>query len=102
MASDSGEFYEAFNNNGQLIKASKRFGYMREVTLRLYDNGKLWVHLNDNSKCLGEEKKFDISKSKSISVYYDDIADMMSVLEQLEPYKRRMLGEHMMVSYISI
>ena len=56
MATVSGEFYEAFNNNGQLIKASKRFGYMPEVTLRLYDNGKLWVHLNDNSKCLTDEK----------------------------------------------
>ena len=98
MASENREFYEAFNNNGQLIKVSKRFGYMREVTLKMYDNGRLWVHLNDNSKCFGEDKTFDITKSKSISVYYDDIQDMISVLQQLEPYKRRMVGENMMVS----
>ena len=48
MASENRKFYEAFNNNGQLIQVKKRFGYMREITLKMYDNGRLWVHLNDN------------------------------------------------------
>ena len=50
------DFYGGLNNHGHLIKVSKRFGYMREFTLRLYDNNELWVHLNDNSKCFNEEK----------------------------------------------
>ena len=38
--------------------------------MKLYENDKLWIHLSDNSRCFTEEKKFDVSKSKSMSMQY--------------------------------
>ncbi|MCW4345039.1 MAG: hypothetical protein N0E48_17040 [Candidatus Thiodiazotropha endolucinida] len=48
------DFYEGLSNQDHLIKVSKRFGHMREVTMRLYDNDKLWAHLNDKLRPVGQ------------------------------------------------
>lgn len=68
--------------------------------MKLYDNDKLWIHLSDNSRCFTEEKKFDVSKSKSMSMQYDELLELKPILDQLEPYKCKMLGENVTVSTI--
>ena len=90
-------FYEAVDSFGRLIRVSKRFGKMREITMKKYDDDKIWIHLNDNSKCFTENKGFDISQSKYISMQYDDLLQLKNIIQELEPYKDKMIGESMMV-----
>ena len=74
-ASNSFNFFEVCDNIGHLTKVSKRFGKMREIVLRNYGEGRIWVFINDNSKCWNPDtKKFNIRESKTVAMAYDEDA----------------------------
>lgn len=89
-------FYEGLDNMGHLKRVSKRFGKMREITLKRYDD-KIWIHLNDNSKCFTEDKKFDRSQSKYISLRFEELSELRQIIDELEAYNHRMEKEIKMV-----
>ena len=70
-------FYEGVDRIGKFLKVTKRFGRLREISMKLYENDKLWIHLSDNSTCFTEEKKVDVSKSKSMSMQYEELLDWL-------------------------
>ena len=61
----SSTFYEGLDTSGHLKRVSKRFGKMREITMKRYDT-KVWIHLNDNSKCFSEKKRSSIEAKASV------------------------------------
>ena len=77
-------FYEGVDSFGRLIRVNKRFGKMREITMKRYDADKIWIHLNDDSKCFTENKRSDISQSKYISMQYDDLLQLKDIIQELE------------------
>ena len=97
MASNN-DYFEMKDTFGRLIKVSRRFGKMREISMKKYDINRIWIFITDNSKCFDyETKAFDQSKSKYVSFSYEDLHALKSIIADLDTYKQRMDGESMMV-----
>lgn len=76
------------DENGYLIKARQRVKNNREVCLTKW-NRDVYVHLSDTSKCF-ESGVFDKTKTKSASIKYQDLKD---VLLGMEPHALQMMSD---------
>ena len=89
---------EVFNNeDGSIKKVRSRFSRSRELTLTRW-NDDIYLHLNDISKCIATGT-FDKSKSKNISMKWEEVESLRDTLSALVPHIQQMRAE--MVSDIS-
>ena len=95
-------FFKLFNimdsvndNQGFLAKVDGRFAYGRCVSLTKWNNN-IYVHINDRSKCW-ENGQFDKTKTKSISLKWNDAVTLKDCLIQLGPYAEQMEAEQVFI-----
>jgi hypothetical protein len=81
-----------YDNQGFLHKVFGRFAFGRSVSLTKW-NDKVYLHINDQSKCWEKRQQFDKSKEKSISLKWDDAVTLKDCLIQLEPYVEQIEAE---------
>lgn len=81
----------SYDNAGFLTKVKGKFGYSREVTLTKW-NEKLYVHINDNSKCW-DNGAFDKTKAKSILLNWKNASSLKDCLKELETFASQMETE---------
>ena len=72
----------SYSSSGFLTKVKSKYRYGKEVYLTKWER-KLYVHLNDNSKCW-ETGQFDKTKSKTISLTWDKAKELRERLFQLD------------------
>lgn len=85
----------AYNNQGFLEKVTGRFAYGRSVSLTKWNN-QAYVHINDQSKCW-ENNQFDKTKSRSISLKWNDAVTLKDCLIQLGPYMEQLEAEQVII-----
>jgi hypothetical protein len=73
-----------YDEQGHLASVRGKFGYSKDLTLKQWNN-RLYVHVNDNSKCW-ESNTFDKSKSKTISMKWEDAQTLRTRLAELEQF----------------
>lgn len=96
-------YFEKADTFGRLTKVSKRFGRMREITLKKYDGERFWLHISDNSKCFNAgTKSFDISRSTTVSISYEEGIELKNIIGELEGYRSLMNGQTMMVCFFEL
>ena len=79
------------NRDGSLKKVRSRFSRSREVTLTRW-NDVIYLHLNDISKCFASGK-FDKTKSKNISMKWEEIEVLRDTFKALVPHVQQMRAE---------
>lgn len=84
----------SYDNHGFLDRARSSFGYGRSVALTKW-GGQLWVHIGDNSKCW-DNRKFDKTKSKTISMKWCDAITLREKLNEFEAVVRQIEAEQVL------
>lgn len=80
-----------YDAQGFLTKVEGSFGYGRSVSLTKWADS-VFVHINDNSKCW-DNKRFDKTKGKSVSLNWKNTEALADCLIQLRPFADQINAE---------
>jgi hypothetical protein len=72
-------FEEIYGKDGLISKVRANFGKSKEVCMNAF-NGKTYIHITDKSKCF-VNGKFDPSKSKSVTLSYEESLQLKGLIE---------------------
>ena len=78
-------FIEKRNYQGQVVKASLKFGKSKEISVTPF-HGRTYVHISDLKNCFDQDGSFDLTRSKSISLNVDEAKELSSLLAQVPHY----------------
>lgn len=81
----------SYDNAGFFIKVCGNVAYGKDVCLTKW-NEQIYVHINDNSKCW-ENQKFDKTKSKTVSLKWEQAQKLRDCLNDMEHYAGQILAE---------
>ena len=73
------------SNSEAVTRIRARFGRMRSLTLNAWNN-QLYLHLNDNSKCFDDSGYFDKTKSKSVSMKWEEAVNLKHLIHDMAQY----------------
>jgi hypothetical protein len=78
------------NSEGNIICATKKFGYSKNVSLKNWNNIiKIWI--NDNTNCFGTPGvKFDKTKSKYLAITWAEAQALKKAIDEMEQYAWQM------------
>lgn len=80
-------FREKRNSQNQVVKASTKFGKNKEMCVTPF-NGDTYIHISDMKQCFSPTGKFDLSKSKSISLKKSEMEELVGLHKMVDHYNQ--------------